>query len=387
MINDKILTIDTFSKSSRLDDLSTAVSHCTLCPRMCHRTKVLSKANGNVASKVLFIAEAPGRLGADKTGIPLYGDRTGDNFDVLLRNIRFERNEIFITNAILCNPRTNQGNNGTPTKNEIENCSSFLEMTINLIKPQVIATLGITALKALNYISPHYYTLQDKIASPLNWREFILFPLYHAGPRALIHRSLSKQRSDYMQLAKIIDPIKGIKTSKQKKAQQQTAINETGLNILQQVVFVIVKHLKQLTYFKLTKLLYLIDLQSIDNIGRSLTGEIFLRQQEGPWIPDLDKKIKPLRGYELQFIFKRRMPLIKLGPSPRFDIQLNDKDLNIIIDILLKYGTMSNAEIKTKTYLTKPMKYILRKEKNGEKMSNATIIYKDKTIIKLSKSI
>ena len=46
------------------------------------RRKVFSEANGNIDSKALFIAEAPGRLGADKTGIPLYGDRTGDNFEL-----------------------------------------------------------------------------------------------------------------------------------------------------------------------------------------------------------------------------------------------------------------------------------------------------------------
>jgi DNA polymerase len=72
---------------------------------MCNRRKVLSANNGNLNSKVVFIAEAPGRLGAECTGIPLYGDKTGENFEMLLGNIGWKREDVFITNSILCNPQ------------------------------------------------------------------------------------------------------------------------------------------------------------------------------------------------------------------------------------------------------------------------------------------
>ena len=57
-----------FKRENRFADLIESVQHCNLCPRLCGRTKVLSSANGNIDSKVLFIAEAPGRFGADRTG-------------------------------------------------------------------------------------------------------------------------------------------------------------------------------------------------------------------------------------------------------------------------------------------------------------------------------
>jgi uracil-DNA glycosylase len=104
-----VCCFSSFSKEQRLNDLSEAVQHCTLCPRLCNRKKVLSDANGNVNSKILFVAEAPGRLGADRTGIPLYGDQTGDNFEVLLADVGWKREQVFITNAVLCNPCTEQG--------------------------------------------------------------------------------------------------------------------------------------------------------------------------------------------------------------------------------------------------------------------------------------
>jgi len=69
------------SKQLQFADLVERVQSCSLCPRMTQRTRVLGPPNGNLDSSVVFIAEAPGRLGADKFGIPLFGDQTGRNFD------------------------------------------------------------------------------------------------------------------------------------------------------------------------------------------------------------------------------------------------------------------------------------------------------------------
>ncbi len=131
-----------FSKPFRFEHFSKSVQQCNLCQRAYSSLKVLSDRNGNIYSKIIFIAEAPGRLGAEKTGIPLCGDKTGENFELLLKNIGWNRNDIFITNAILCNPKIESGNNATPNLEEIKNCSFFLMMTINLINPDLIVTLG-----------------------------------------------------------------------------------------------------------------------------------------------------------------------------------------------------------------------------------------------------
>jgi len=124
---------ESFAKRRRYEDLVASVRHCNLCSRLCGRTRVLSEANGNLDSTVLFVAEAPGRHGADRTGVPLCGDKTGDNFEILLGNIGWQRDQVFTTNALLCNPRQENGNNRTPTTKEIENCSAYLEMVISLI--------------------------------------------------------------------------------------------------------------------------------------------------------------------------------------------------------------------------------------------------------------
>ena len=95
------------------------VHECRRCPRMEGRTRVLGRGNGPLNASILFIAEAPGRLGAERTGIPLTGDQTGRNFEVLLKEANLHRASVFITNAVLCNPQDTQGKNTSPAPSEI----------------------------------------------------------------------------------------------------------------------------------------------------------------------------------------------------------------------------------------------------------------------------
>jgi uracil-DNA glycosylase family 4 len=372
-----------FSKTARFDDIVESVQHCDLCPRLCDRRKVLSSANGSIDSKVLFVAEAPGRLGADRTGIPLYGDRTGDNFGSLLGNIEWRREEVFITNAVLCNPKQENGNNGTPTSEEIANCSAYLEMLINLVSPDVIVTLGAMALSALEMLSPHGIELRVGIAQIVPWRNTRLFPLYHPGPRAIIHRSLAKQRSDFMLLSKAVHPVKGLVV--RKKAQtKEPSIFPAGASTLQQIALVLLELGGRMTYFKMTKLMYLIDLFSLEKFGHTVASNIYLRQTEGPWLPDLNNSLKEMQGHEVHRFFMRTIPMVALGPSPRFEVQLDNNILDVVFDVFRTYGHMSNAQIKTAVYRTDPMRFVLQEEGKGKKMLNKPVVYRNKTAKELT---
>lgn len=374
-----------FSKRTRFDDLVVSVQHCNLCARLCERTKVLSEANGDLDAKVLFVAEAPGRLGADRTGVPLYGDKTGDNFENLLGNIGWQRAHVFITNAVLCNPRQQNGNNGTPSVEEIANCSAYLEMVISLVQPVVIATLGATALKALDLISPHGIELRDGVAKRIPWAGADLFPLYHPGPRAMVHRSLAKQRSDFMRLAKVVDPQSGLKQPRRRRS----AVNPLDPILstpLPQVARAFLELAGRMTYFKLMKLLYLFDLWALRTIGRTYASDIYIRQVDGPWAPALDQVLSSMDGFEVIRYHARRIPMVRVGPSRRSEIQLQDNILEMVADIYQKYGELSNSKIKTVAYLTEPMRYMLQEEEKGKDMRNKAVIYKDKTSVDLAGS-
>lgn len=377
-----------YNKQNRFNDFSECVHYCNLCPRMQHRNRVLSEMNGNLNTDVLFIAEAPGRLGADKTGIPLYGDKTGDNFQKFLDHIGWRREDIFITNAVLCNPRNSEGNNDTPNLSEIHNCSVFLEMTISLIKPKILVTLGRIALDSLKFIFSHNYSLRENVGTSVLWNNYTLFPLYHPSPRALLHRSLSVQVNDYISLSsQIQNPVRAVAENVASYYNKQTLIDfSQEIDFLKLTFLYILQQLKSISFFKATKLLYLCDLRSIETFGNSITGSIYLRQKEGPWLPKLRDITDKLNGKELRLYFLKQIPLLKsLQIDEDFTLFSQEKK-QCIDELIATYGTMSDKYLKIAVYRTKPMQYILSQEKKNIKMLNKAVLYKDKTIIDLENS-
>jgi DNA polymerase len=172
---------------------------------MCGRSAVLSNLNGSPNARIMFIGEAPGRKGADRTRVPFSGDQSGANLDRFLTSIDLKREDIFITSAALCNPRTESGANRKPTQKELANCSAFLRRTIQLINPRVIVTLGSVALEALKRIQYHELNLKESAADIHSWQDRVLVPIYHPSPQVLAsHRREKQQLQDYRVVAKAV---------------------------------------------------------------------------------------------------------------------------------------------------------------------------------------
>jgi len=196
----------TEDKQNEFQKLAEKARNCRVCEAMCDKTAVLSELNGNLFPKVLFIAEAPGRQGADRTRRPFSGDKSGATFQKLLDSIDLKREDVFITNTVLCSPRSATGANRKPSKKEIKNCSDFLQKTLKLINPQIIATLGNVALEALKTIEYHQFTLKNNAAEIFDWNGRILVPLYHPSPQVIAsHRREPEQLADFQNLAKALE--------------------------------------------------------------------------------------------------------------------------------------------------------------------------------------
>jgi DNA polymerase len=84
----------------------------------------------------MFIGEAPG-FNEDRTGRPFVG-AAGKFLDQLLAAAGLSRQTVYIGNIIKCRPP----NNRDPLPAEIEACRKWIDRQIELIKPDVIVTLG-----------------------------------------------------------------------------------------------------------------------------------------------------------------------------------------------------------------------------------------------------
>ncbi len=171
---------------------------------MADQPAVLSPGNGPITSEVVFIAEAPGRFGAGRTGIPFSGDRSGDNFEILLEHAGLTRQDVFITNAALCNPLEN-GNNSRPTGKEIRNCSYYLQAVLDIIQPKIVVTLGGVGLQAINLLVKTKFQLKTDAAKWQKTESFKLLPLYHPSPRVTNwQRPIPQQKRDFRKITQAL---------------------------------------------------------------------------------------------------------------------------------------------------------------------------------------
>lgn len=179
------------------DDVRT----CTTCGRVRH-CHVLGPANGPLDARVLFVAEAPGRRGGAVTGVPLTRDESGRRFERFLSLAGLCRDEVFVTNAVLCNPLDAAGRNRSPAAREVSHCRPFLERTLDVVRAPLVVALGRVALDALAAIEPHPLTL----AAPesVHWRGRQLAALYHPSRQSTLHRAEAAQADDWQLLGQTV---------------------------------------------------------------------------------------------------------------------------------------------------------------------------------------
>lgn len=171
------------------------------------RIRVLSRANGPVDASVMLVGEAPGRLGAGRSGVPFSGDESGRRLDRLIEAAGWKRSDLFITNAVLCNPLDDAGRNRPPRQAELANCRDWLAAQIETVNPRLIVALGAVALRSLGRIEPHTLTARDSSSHPVRWNGRYLAAAYHPGARAAIHRATKLQLRDFSRLGAWVKAI------------------------------------------------------------------------------------------------------------------------------------------------------------------------------------
>lgn len=135
---------------------------------------------GSHFAKIVFIGEAPGRNEAE-TGRPFCG-AAGKILDRLLSSVNINRKDVYITNIVKDRPPGNRD----PTLNEIKLYAPFLVRQLEIIKPEIIATLGRFSMDFVMKL----FGLGDKLqsisqirgqtfAAKASWGNIKIIPFYH----------------------------------------------------------------------------------------------------------------------------------------------------------------------------------------------------------------
>ena len=120
------------SSGVSLDDI---IRNCQKCSLAETRTKAVP-GEGNLNAELMFVGEAPGR-DEDLQGRPFVG-KAGKLLTKIIHAMKFQRDEVYITNIVKCRPPGNRN----PQGNEIASCKGYLLAQIEAIDPKVIVTLG-----------------------------------------------------------------------------------------------------------------------------------------------------------------------------------------------------------------------------------------------------
>lgn len=140
---------------------------------------------------VMLIGEAPGEQ-ESLQGRPFVG-KAGKNLDQFLDVLQLNRADIRISNVVKIRPTKispkGRISNRPPTREEIAFFVPYLYEEILLVQPQMLVTLGNTALHAIvgdaSIGSCHGQVLQTVIKTGASEASFSVFPLYH--PASIIY--------------------------------------------------------------------------------------------------------------------------------------------------------------------------------------------------------
>jgi len=151
-----------------LRSVAEAARDCQACDLWSRATQTVF-GEGPRTAKVLFVGEQPGDK-EDLAGHPFVGP-AGRVLDEALAEAGIDRKRVFVTNAVKHfkwrasgKRRLHERPNGT----EIAACRMWLELELQLVKPDIVVALGATAAQAL--LGPAFRVTRQRgtvVSSPL----------------------------------------------------------------------------------------------------------------------------------------------------------------------------------------------------------------------------
>jgi DNA polymerase len=146
------------SMTGGLPELKKEVTSCEKCGLSKTRKNVVF-GSGSEKAKLMFVGEAPG-ADEDIQGLPFVG-RAGGLLTKIIEAMGLKRENVYIANILKCRPPDNR----PPNPDEILACRDNLRRQIDIIKPEVICTLGKFASQTLLNTETPISALRGKFAS------------------------------------------------------------------------------------------------------------------------------------------------------------------------------------------------------------------------------
>ena len=132
-----------------LGDVARAIDRCTRCPLYCNATQGVA-GEGPEAARIMVVGEQPGDQ-EDLQG-RLFVGPAGQVLNEALEEAGLDRTRLFLTNAVKhfkFEPRGKRRLHQNPTTGEIDICRWWLDKERAFVQPDLIVTLGGSALRGV----------------------------------------------------------------------------------------------------------------------------------------------------------------------------------------------------------------------------------------------
>ena len=181
-------------QATALRELAEQIAVCPKCELAKTRTHAVP-GEGTPDADIVFIGEGPGFY-EDQQARPFVGP-AGKFLDELLASIGLRREDVYIGNVLKCRPP----NNRDPLPGEIAACKPWLDEQLDIIKPQVIVTLGRFSMN--RYF--HGQSIGRIHGQPKRIDEVTVVPMYH--PAAALHQASLRRtiEEDFRKLPAILE--------------------------------------------------------------------------------------------------------------------------------------------------------------------------------------
>lgn len=182
------------ARSSDIETLETIRAELGSCRRcnLSGRRRNLVFGAGNTDARLVFVGEAPGHE-EDMQGQPFVG-ASGQLLTKMIQAMGLGRDDVYICNILKCRPTGNRN----PLPEEILACMPFLKRQLDVIKPEVICTLGGFATQALLEKTEGITRLRGYFH---DYAGVKLMPVFHP---AYLLRNAGKKREAWEDLQKVM---------------------------------------------------------------------------------------------------------------------------------------------------------------------------------------
>jgi len=149
-------------EAATLAELARGLQTCTRCPIHCNATQVVA-GEGKADARIMLVGEQPGDR-EDLEGRPFVGP-AGQLLDEALDEAGLDRAQLYITNAVKhfkFEPRGKRRLHQNPSTGEIDICRWWLDQERALVRPDIIVSLGGSALRGLTGKSASIASVRGK---------------------------------------------------------------------------------------------------------------------------------------------------------------------------------------------------------------------------------